>query len=376
MESTKEFLNKYTKFRCPDESTVRKNYLTPLHDDTMQAIRQKIGHNSIYLMADETTDALGRFVINVMAGVLDGKPTKSMLISTVELNSGKGEVIAQAVMNAVTLIYGAESTEKYEKVLLFLSDQASSMVKAGTILKGFFTKMKHVTCLAHALNIVSQEIKKCNGLANQLISNMKTIFSKSSRRKRLFTTTTNLPLPPKVVPTRWGTWQVSANYFNDNLDKVEQFITTQLEDEDSEACDNLKNLIANNRNGLKQELLEVSKYKYVTEAIVKLQKENLTSNQQITIVVEVKNKLKNDDNRYHKKLHESLKKNPDIIGFNNINQTQDVLNKQVYAPLTSVDVERSFSDLKMILKPQRLSFAMQNLTLYTVIHFNAFLLRS
>lgn len=232
MESTKEFLNKYTKFKCPDESTVRKNYVKPLYDETLEAVRKKIGDNSIYLIAEETTDALGRFVINVMAGVLDGKPTKSMLISTVELDSGKSEVIAQAVMNAVYLIYGSDGV-KFEKVLLFLSDQASSMVKAGNILKGFFTKMKHVTCLAHALNVVSQEIKKCNGFANQLISNMKTIFSKCSRRKRIFTSTTKLPLPPKVAPTRWGTWLISAKYFNDNLDLVEQFIKTELEEEES-----------------------------------------------------------------------------------------------------------------------------------------------
>lgn len=375
-ESTKEFIEKYTQFKCPDESTVRKNYLQPLYDDTMDAVRKKIGDNSIYIIADETTDALGRYVINVMAGVLDGNPTKSMLISTVELPNGTSEVIAQAINDAISLIYPGENSAKYERVILFLSDQASAMVKAGKILKPMYTKMKHVTCLAHALNVVAQEIKKCNGFANQLIANMKTIFSKCTRRKVLYTSVTKLLLPPKVVTVRWGTWLDCAYYFNDNLDLVLDFIENHLDDEDSEACENLQKLVSNHTAELKEQLLEISKYKYLSEAIVFFQKENLSSRQQINKIIEIKDKLKVDDVRYHKKLNESLKKNPDIIDFNEITQPQELLNKQKYAPLTSVDVERSFSDFKMILKPQRLSFAMQNLALYTVIHYNAFLLRT
>lgn len=40
---------------------------------------------------------------------------------------------------------------KHDNVLLFLSDAAPYMVKAGKNIKAFYSNMEHVTCLAHSL---------------------------------------------------------------------------------------------------------------------------------------------------------------------------------------------------------------------------------
>lgn len=121
LKSTKNFIETHTKFKCPDESTLRKGYLKPVFEETLENIRNEIGDNAIYLIADETTDVLGRYVINIMAGVLDGKPSKSMLVCTVQLHSGTGEVISQTIMDAMHVIY--PDGVKYDNVRLFLTDQ-------------------------------------------------------------------------------------------------------------------------------------------------------------------------------------------------------------------------------------------------------------
>jgi hypothetical protein len=47
------------------------------------------------------------------------------------------------------------------------------MVKAGRAIKVFYSKMEHVTCLAHALHRVAEEIRKHFPKVNQLIFNCK-----------------------------------------------------------------------------------------------------------------------------------------------------------------------------------------------------------
>ena len=52
------------------------------------------------------------------------------------------------------------------------------MMKAGTVLKNIYTKMIHVTCCAHGLHRIAEEIRGQFGTVNELISNMKKIFRK------------------------------------------------------------------------------------------------------------------------------------------------------------------------------------------------------
>ena len=72
------------------------------------------------------------------------------------------------------------------------------------------------------------------------------------------------------------------------------------------------------------------------------------------------------------KLEESLRKNPDFIKFTTNNDLDHQL-KTLYAPLTSVDVERSFSLYKNILKDRRQRLTPLNIEMMNVIQFNTFL---
>lgn len=40
-----------------------------------------------------------------------------------------------------------------ERVMVFVSDAAPYMIKAGKVLQALFPKMIHVTCIAHALSL-------------------------------------------------------------------------------------------------------------------------------------------------------------------------------------------------------------------------------
>ncbi|KAG7175948.1 CGG triplet repeat-binding protein 1-like 13 [Homarus americanus] len=51
----KSFLEQYTGKKVPDESTLRKNYVSQLFKDTMEIIRRKACGKKIWVSLDETT---------------------------------------------------------------------------------------------------------------------------------------------------------------------------------------------------------------------------------------------------------------------------------------------------------------------------------
>ena len=66
----RNFLKKYTREDIPDESTLRKNYLENCYNLVIQKIRKNIGDNYIWISVDETTDATGRYIANLIVGKL------------------------------------------------------------------------------------------------------------------------------------------------------------------------------------------------------------------------------------------------------------------------------------------------------------------
>ncbi|KAK5648152.1 hypothetical protein RI129_003044 [Pyrocoelia pectoralis] len=56
----KSFWEEYSKKHVPDESTLRKNYVSSVYDETIQKIKELIGSHCIWFTVDETTDACGR----------------------------------------------------------------------------------------------------------------------------------------------------------------------------------------------------------------------------------------------------------------------------------------------------------------------------
>lgn len=61
-----KFLEKYTNKQTPDRSTLRKNYVSIFYDETIQMIRSYVENKKLWVSIDETTDANGRYVANVI----------------------------------------------------------------------------------------------------------------------------------------------------------------------------------------------------------------------------------------------------------------------------------------------------------------------
>lgn len=93
--------------------------------------------------------------------------------------------------------------------------------------------MIHLTCLAHGLHRIAEEVRSLFPDVDILISNIKKIFLKAPSRIQLFKSIApNLNLPPQPILTRWGTWISAAIYYATNFEKIIEIID-QLNEEDA-----------------------------------------------------------------------------------------------------------------------------------------------
>jgi len=359
----KSFLEKYTGRHTPSPQTLR-NYVDVLYEGSLAKVRQEISDNDLYFIVDETTDVCGRYVLNIMVGVLNGEKVKSMLLSVRYLSKCDANSIGQEIVESCRLIWPQRT--QYEKVLLIVTDQAANMKAAIRGIKGLFINMSHVTCIVHALHNTSEAVRNRCKTLNKFISSMKEVLSKSASRKAIFKKFCGLELPPNPVITRWGTWIVTASYYFENYEIVKKFIKNELK-ATSGAAQKLKKLIENTT--LEDELFYVNEFAFIPKTITKLEEQSLKKSEQFEILNETKSKLKDEALA---KLSKSLEKNPDILEFVN-NMEFTFRKKTMYAPLTSVDVERSFSIYKNILSDRRQRLTTENIEKYNVIEFNKYL---
>lgn len=61
-------MKKYTQKHIPEESSLRKNYVPSLYGESMQEVRARIADNYVYIIVDETTDARGKYIANLIIG--------------------------------------------------------------------------------------------------------------------------------------------------------------------------------------------------------------------------------------------------------------------------------------------------------------------
>src|SRR5690606_31039333 len=163
-------------------------------------------------------------------------------------------------------------TIKYNRVWLVCTDQASYMLKAFKSLKDIYTELNHVTCLAHSLHRVCETVREEMTLANEFIAAMKKNICKSLSRIRLHRETCkDLPLPPTSVITRWGSWIKCAKFFCEHFSAILEFI--EILPENSGPAGTLKCLI--NSSQLKDELITGATFHFLTEAIEKLEEQNV-----------------------------------------------------------------------------------------------------
>lgn len=335
------------------------NKIEVVYTASIQAVKEYIGENPIYLVADETPDKKRRDVLNILVGKLDGTPSKTMLLCTLFLDATNNVTVQQGVHKACSILYGVDVP--FEKLWLFISDQAPYMLTAGRGLKGTFPNLKHVTCLVHALNRVCETIKDEYELVNDLIAGMKGALCKSKNRRQKFTEICKIPFPPDVIEIRWNSWLNAAFYYAKNFSAIKSFVHAL--GGKSKSVKRLKMCI--DKKDLERELLKVNAFTFLTNSITRLENRGLTVSAQMEIVSAVKRKL---SGVFLDKIKSSLSKNPDLYFFESMPVDQQI--KCNFAPMTSVDAERSFSTYRYILSDKRHNLSDSNLAMLNVIQYN------
>ncbi|PSN40041.1 hypothetical protein C0J52_22487 [Blattella germanica] len=219
----RSFLEKYCiNQKIPDESTLRKNYLPPLYDSTLESIRSDIGENSVWISVDETCDSCRRYVGNFVVGKLHpdtrGRPH---LLACKMLEKANHSTIARFVNDSLRLLWPSKMENNRSKELILVTHSAPYMLKAGKVLQVFYPNLIHVTCLSDALHRIAEKVRELFPAVNDLISNGKKLFLKAPARVQVYKDCLpEVPLPPEPVVTRWGTWLNAILFYQKHFNEV------------------------------------------------------------------------------------------------------------------------------------------------------------
>ncbi|KAJ4442874.1 hypothetical protein ANN_04467, partial [Periplaneta americana] len=283
----REFLEKYTQHTIPDESTLRKTYAPSIYDETIQKIRDEIKDSSIWVSIDETPDKEGRLVGNVVIGLLSEQYSERILLHCDVLEKCNNKTIVKLFNEAMGILW--PKGIMYDNVLFFISDAAPYMVKAGQALSVVYPKLTHFTCVAHAFHPPSR------------VNVLKEMYPE-------------IPLPPKPILTRWGTWLEAVEYYAEHIDPINNVLLA-LDSEDAVSIDTAKTVTCD--ISVKNDLAHIQ---HTFSCIIKT--------------------LKSLQNR-----HLSLSESFEIINstVEQLNRGRDVLKNQVM-PLVSISPDASLFD--------------------------------
>jgi hypothetical protein len=381
-DKVRSFLGKYTTHHVPSESTVRKTQVTALYEEVLHGIREKIGSNYVYISVDETTDARGNYVANLIAGALTlheaGAP---FLIASSELERTNAATVSTFVNDAFIRFYAGEPFSS--KILLLVTDAAPYMGLAGRNLTQLYPNLIHVTCIAHAVHRVCKKVREMFPDVNRLISSAQKIFLKAPSRCDVYKQYMSCPLPPDVVITRWGTWLTAAIFYASHFENFSTVIHALPDD--SKYTSNVKLLLQ--KDTLASDLAFIQAYlHFLPDVIRKLEGRGLGLNAQLAMVEDVQSKIAllpgSRGVILKRKADSVFEKNTGLSLLREINDSlvhgtapppsmsPALLSAYTYAPIVSVEVERSFSEYKALLSDRRMSFTSENIEKHLVVQHN------
>lgn len=379
----RHFLQKYClNQNVPDESTLRKNYIPTIYQHVLDEIRNDLHDCMIWISADETTDSCGRYIANLIIGKLELEPSSSYLVSCKELEKTNHSTIARFVNEGIRKIFPDPSVD--ERVYIFLSDAAPYMIKAAKALQVFYPNLIHVTCFAHGVHRLAEEVRCMFGNVNNLISSTKKVFLKSPARIKAYKEKLpSVPLPPEPVVTRWGTWLEAVVFYNQHFDAIKG-VLNDFDSADGTIVRQCKEAFED--SSIKKSIAMITAhFSHIPESIKMLETRGLTLNESIQMMIKIRKLNSELPEIFPRKLKEKfeniLQNNPGFEPLCQINSfingmgellpetiSSNVAPKFKYCPVTSVDVERSFSNYKNILTDRRHNLTTENLEKYLIVN--------
>jgi hypothetical protein len=118
-----------------------------LYELELDKLHEELVDQQICITVDESTDACDRAAVNILFSFKN----ITKLVATKHLKKVDSTTISQFIMSTIQLY-----NIFYENIRFYISDNTAYMLKSFQILKLFFTKIYHNTCLAHIYNLVSR----------------------------------------------------------------------------------------------------------------------------------------------------------------------------------------------------------------------------
>ena len=212
-----------------------------------------------------------------------------------------------------------------DDIPLLVTDAAPCMKKAATGLRCLYTKMIHVTFVAHELQRVAEQIRQCYPKIDLLFSSMKKVFLKAPYRVELFRQIApDLALPPRPIITRWGTWLNAVNYYFENF-KILTKILDRLNCDES-VCVKIAQDSFNDISVQGDLAYITANFNSLAKTICKLEKKGESLHNTLDHITMVKNALKSCEGYIGKCIHSKFlnvfEKN---VGFQTIRKLNEAL---------------------------------------------------
>lgn len=184
-----------------------------------------------------------------------------------------------------------------------------------------------------------------------------------------------MPLPPQPIVTRWGTWLEAASYYAQHFDKIKDVLSS-LRSSDAVSIRNAKTIFE--KENLKNDLIYIKdNYCIIQHSLKELQKHNLSLTESLLLFDEVRVAISACNSESIKnKMEYVMERNPDLDTIREYseaiekNEASHLIPFYKFAPLSSCDVERSFSTYKWILDVKRNRLKPENIEKLMVIYFN------
>ena len=340
----RDFLESNIDFTIPDETTLKRVHLPECFEDAVREIRRDLENSPLWLGTDETTDSQGRYVVNVVAGKLDAVEYHSpYLVECTFLEKTDAATIARVVMDTLRSINPNFDADQFK---LFLSDE---MVRE---------MFKEVNCL---------------------IATVKKIFLKAPSRVVTWKQThPDLSLPPEPILTRWGIWLEAALFYAKNYAKVKT-ILDKLDPDDALSIEKGQELFQS--SSLEADLAFIAAHlSFLPPTLMRLEERGLPLIDALAVVDQAQRRIDSilgeKGDRLKCKFDAIMQRNP---GINILRAVERILKGEgelsslpcsigpgevglfKFCPITSVDVERSFSIYKNILSDQRQQLTQENI---------------
>ena len=316
-------------------------------------------NKKIFMIIDESY-LNEKYIVNILIGDINF-PNKSYLVDCiVHDNPVNSDVMIRVIDDAILKFNIIR-----QNFVLLISDAATYMIKAVITLKKLFPCLYHITCISHLLHNCCLKIKNYFPKTNNLISSIKSLTVKNTNRRNIFR---SIGMPPQPIVTRWGSWLEATNYYIKNLYKVRIIVnnlnsTGKIVKSSQEAVSD---------DELETELVQIqSYYEELIPIIDLLTQKKLNIKESYDVLRNIK--FNQDVVGIKQYIDKRLEKNEisKLVNWQDSEKEIDLelVEKLLLCQSTSIDVERSFSILKNILRDNR-NFSAEKLKYYLICYFN------